>query len=207
MNFQTAAIVAGAAFLLSFLSGLIGGVPFLDIVLRALVWAGVGFGGSLGVETLLRSLVPDLFAAPEPPTGDEPVGQAVNITLDDEVPVRSGFVEEVGDDGEAQPERLRAEPPTPGPAVAEAVVSEPLSAESGADEEMPEIGSFLDAFKPESSEEGEESAAPASPGYSEYAPVESSRSGKGVSLDGETQDPTILAKAVQTVMKRDTQGN
>lgn len=210
MSFQTAAIVAGVAFLLSFLSGLVGGVPFLDIVLRALVWAAVGFGGSLGAETLLRSLVPDLFAVQEErPEADLP-GQAVNITLEEELPVASGFVEEIGDEVEEAPQRFREPEPEPRTPALPTASSNGGSAflAPEADEEMPEIGSFLDAFKPESSESADGAEAPSSPGYSEYTPVESSRSSaRDVTIDGEVQDPAILAKAVQTVMKRDTQGN
>jgi len=215
MNFQTAAIVAGVAFVLSFLSGLVGGVPFFDIFLRALLWAVVGFGGSLGVESLLRALVPDLFL-PSEEAAAEPealTGQAVNITLEDDVPVRGGFVEEVDQD----------EPPTPRATPLETVVSMagqgeatsvvpegeprvPAAVAGETDEEMPEIGSFLDAFKPEAPESEEGASAPE---YGEYSPVEPERrapSGE-VTIDGEVQDPAILAKAVQTVMKRDAQGN
>jgi hypothetical protein len=71
---------------------------------------------------------------------------------------------------------------------------------------MPEIGSFLDAFKPGAEEPEGEGAAP---DLGEYVPSEApSRSGGSeVTIDGEVQDPAILAKAVQTVMKRDVQGN
>lgn len=215
MSFQTAAIVAGVAFLLSFLSGLIGGVPLGDVFLRALIWSIVGFGGCLGAEALLRSLVPDLFASQEAsPVPDEPTGQAVNITLEEEMP-RGGFVEEVGDEDEVAAPRARTSPVGELPVSASAPVPEvreaPRSSEAAAgpsdDEEMPEIGSFLDAFKPESTDPEEGSGAAPSPGYSEYAPDTSRSSAGEVTIDGEAQDPVILAKAVQTVMKRDTQGN
>jgi len=211
MSFQTAAIVAGVAFLLSFLSGLVGGVPLFDIFLRAFLWALVAFGGCLGAEALLRALVPDLFVVQEPPAPEETSGRSVNITLDEDLP-RNGFVEEVSDDPIPEETGTR-EPPAPAP-VRESREPAPVSgppgevAGAGTDEEMPEIGSFLDAFKPEAPEAGDGSEAPSSPGYSEYAPVESSRASAGeVTIDGEAQDPVILAKAVQTVMKRDTQGN
>lgn len=216
MNFQTAGIVASVAFLLSFLSGLLGGVPLLDILLRALVWAVVGFGASLGIEMLLKSLVPDLFVAQEEPAPeeDEVSGRSVNITLDDDLPVRKGgFVEEVDDEEPASPYRNPSEPRVseraePMVAVPHSVSAPEGPGSPGGDEEMPEIGSFLDAFKPEAPE-GEEEASSSPPEYGEYAPVESSRRGSSgeVTIDGEVQDPVILAKAVQTVMKRDAQGN
>ena len=93
--------------------------------------------------------------------------------------------------------------PRPEPSV----VEEPEAAPDT--EEMPEIGSFLDAFKPNAPEEGEggEVAAPV-PEYGEYAPVEPDRSARAssVEINGTAEDPAILARAVQTVMKRG-QGN
>jgi hypothetical protein len=74
---------------------------------------------------------------------------------------------------------------------------------------MPEIGSFLDAFKPQGPAgegEAEGGSEAASPDYGDYAPSERSSSGE-VTIDGEAQDPVILAKAIQTVMKRDAQGS
>lgn len=213
MNFQTAAIAAGAAFLLSFLAGLIGGVPLLDIVLRAFLWAAVGFGGSLGVEALLRSLVPDLFTPLEESVQDsEDSGPSVDITLEEEVPVPGAFVEEVDEGRESPPVQAKpevrpapSEPRMPVPPPPEVPAFSPAGSE---EEEMPEIGSFLDAFKPDSPETGEE-PSPSAPEYGEYTPVEPDRrsSSGEVTIDGEAQDPAILAKAVQTVMKRDTQGN
>jgi len=211
MNIQMAAVVGGVAFLLSLLSGLFGGVPFFDLFLRALFWAAFGFGGALGVEALLKSLVPDLFSVPEPAPVDQEAGppRAVDITLDDdEVLPRGGFVEEVDEDEPAVP-RYRASaaaPASPG-VTAPAEVPEAPPQDAGGDEEMPEIGSFLDAFKPGAPDSEDEPAQ--APEFGEYVPIESPgrQGGKDVTIDGEVQDPAILAKAVQTVMKRDVQGN
>jgi hypothetical protein len=195
MNFQTAAAAGGVVFGLSFIAGLFGGVPFFDIVWRAVVWGAVGFGGSLGIETVLRSLVPDLFV----PRSEEPEPapeRNVDITLEEERP--SGFVEEEGEASVTAPREVVAEA-APAPA-------EPAG-EPASDEEMPEIGSFLDAFKPQGTAgEGEaEGGEAASPEYGDYAPSE--RSGGEVTIDGEAQDPAIMAKAIQTVLKRDAQGS
>jgi hypothetical protein len=198
MNFQIAATAGGVVFGLSFIAGLFGGVPFFDVVIRALVWGVVGFGGSLGIETVLRSLLPDLFV---PRTEEpEPAERNVDITLEEERP--AGFVEEEGD-----------EPVRRAPAAAEPVESHGTSEAAGAaapagDEEMPEIGSFLDAFKPQAPNQGEveteaEGGAPA-PDYGDYRPTGGASE---VTIDGEAQDPAILAKAIQTVLKRDAQGS
>ena len=212
MNFQTAAIVAASTGVLSFLFGLIGGVPFFDIVLRALFWAAAGFGGSLGVETLLRKLVPEVFegaASPEAPSEAAPE-RAVDIVLDEEAPA-SGFVEETDDDAEP----MRRAPASAAPAPAEELepegAAEPPGSEAApqGEEEMPEIGAFLDAFKPGASGD-EEPPAAASPDYGDYTPAASSPQPYGAQepfMDGEPQDPAVLARAVQTVLKRDSQGN
>lgn len=204
MNFQLAAIVGGAAFILSLLAGLIGGVPFFDIVLRALFWGAFGFGACLGVEALLKSLIPDLFtpadgAAAEPEDESEseaprPATRVVDIVVEEEAaPAR--FVEE-------------QEAPPVAPSSVSAPTEQTPAAPAAADEEMPEIGSFLDAFKPGGPEASPETA-PASPEFGEYAPGQADSSlarASEVTIDGEAQDPAILAKAVQTVMKRDGQG-
>lgn len=208
MNYQTAAVVACAAFVLSFLAGLLGGVPFFDLVVRALFWAAFGFGGCLGAEALLRSLVPDLFSPKEEVQTDAGPERAVDITLDD-VPSRGGFIEEVDEDEEPVP-RYRAEPlPSESPGEPSARGSDGVAdAPADGDEEMPEIGSFLDAFKPNATDDDGVAAKP--PEFGEYTPVDQgarSRAGRDVTMDGEVQDPVILAKAVQTVMKRDVQGN
>jgi hypothetical protein len=202
MNFQTAAAVGGVVFGLSFIAGLFGGVPFFDIVWRALIWGAVGFGGSVGIEMVLKSLVPDLFV----PRVEEPEStpeRNVDITLDEERP--SGFVEE---EGEAAAPAHRAEAPD---SAVETAPSEPAKAPAEGEEDMPEIGSFLDAFKPQGAAtegEGETGAQASSPDYGDYAPSERSSSGSsGVTIDGEEQDPAILAKAIQTVLKRDAQGS
>jgi hypothetical protein len=210
MNFQTAAIVAGSTGILSFVFGLIGGVPLFDIVLRALFWAAAGFGGSLAVETLLRNLVPDVFdRAPQQPSEDSPAERAVDIVLDEETPARSGFVEE----DEDEPVRRAPPPVAEVPVAASSAEAEANESEDGAApaaaaseaEEMPEIGAFLDAFKPGATDEEEPAAA--SPDYGDYTPAPSAPepyAPQEAFMDGEPQDPVALAKAVQTVLKRDS---
>lgn len=200
MNVQMAAAAGGVVFGLSFLAGLFGGVPFFDIVLRALIWGAVGFGGSLGIEMLLKSLLPDLFV---PVAGDrdaEPAPERnVDITIEEERP--SGFVEE---EGAVPAPRADFAPETAAGSAASAPIAE---AGAASDEEMPEIGSFLDAFKPQGAGDGAEEAfeegRPA-PEYGDYSP---SSPASEVTIDGEAQDPVVMAKAIQTVLKRDAQGS
>ena len=202
MNIPMAAAAGGIVFGLSFIAGLFGGVPFFDIVIRAVVWGAVGFGGSLGIETVLKSLIPDLFV-PRSEDSEPAPDRSVDITIEEERP--GGFVEE---EGEAP--APRAEAPAGAEAAAPAAPPrDPETAPGGSEEEMPEIGSFLDAFKPqgpggEGETEGESESGESSPDYGAYSP--GGHSGE-VTIDGEAQDPVILAKAIQTVMKRDAQGS
>ena len=85
----------------------------------------------------------------------------------------------------------------------------PVAEQAAEGEEMPEIGAFLDAFKPGATGE-EEPPAAASPDYGDYAPAPAAPepyAPQEAFMDGEPQDPAILAKAVQTILKRDSQGN
>ena len=104
MNYQTAAIVGGVAFLLSAVAGLVRGVGLIDLLFRAFVWALVGFGGSLGVEAVLRNLLPDLFTPVESVDDGPESDRRVDIVLDDDRP--ASVFEEVDDSG--------AETPAPG---------------------------------------------------------------------------------------------
>lgn len=200
MNFVTAGIAAGSFFVLSLLAGALGGVPLFDMALRAFFWAAVGFGGSLGVEAVLRSLIPDLFGPSDPrnSTDDEPGDsepqprRTVDIVVEDDGSEAVQASEKPADE---------APPPPARPAEETAAPAEPAAE----NEEMPEIGSFLEAFKPAAAEpvSGEGPA----PDVGEYSPGEASLArASEVTIDGEAQDPAILAKAVQTVMKRDGQG-
>jgi hypothetical protein len=203
MNFHTAAIVGAATALLSFLAGLIGGVPFFDIVLRALFWGILGFGGSLGIEALLRNFLPDLFVPGEGAAGSEENApeRTVDIVLEEEPSAkRGGFIEEVGEDDVPAAPRTRVE--ASGEPLPVSQAPSPFEPAAETEEEMPEIGAFLDAFKPSPAGEGEAEAS--SPEYGDYAPVDRERPmSQDVTIDGEGQDPVTLAKAVQTIMKRD----
>lgn len=212
MNFTVAGIVAAGVFVLSFLMGLVGAVGLVDIFVRGLFWALVGFGGSLGVEMALRSLMPDLFTpgspGPAPAEGaqvdaedEAPLrGQAVDIVVEDEAPLRAATPAPAAEAG-------------PGPAPAGAAAPEPEEVNptpAEGDEEMPEIGSFLEAFKPGAPEASADAPAGGNPEISEYAPTQwaASPSQGSPTNDAEIhEDPAVMAKAVQTVMKRDGQGS
>lgn len=207
MNWKAAAIGGGTGFVLSFLSGLIGGVPLLDVMLRALLWALVLGGAVIGIEALLRSQLPELFETPPPAAGPEETGGTqVDITLGQEAPELPPGASLSVDEGEPDGyDEVMEDGPRPAPrpemaAAAEtrtAAPEKPAPAAGGEDEVLPELGAFMESFKASGNEPDLE-AAPLAGGVG--APA------KSVNIDGEEHDPSALAQAVKTVLKRDQQG-
>jgi hypothetical protein len=215
MNFQTAGIGALVGFMLSFLVALLAGIPFLDLLLRASLWAVVFGAGAVGAEMLLRSQLPDLFGpAPEPEAegSAESLGESVNIVLDED-PVRS-FVQEVQEQGEDLETPVAAAAVAPAASPAE---PQPPPVAPVGDEPMEEIGSFLNSFRPPVEGEdvsaepaGSDTAASGGSDIGDYLPQEASASesttlyapSRGADLEGMEQDPVILAKAVKSVMNK-----
>jgi hypothetical protein len=201
MSWKVAGVVAAGAFLLSMISAGVGGSPFLEMFLRALFWGLLALGSSLGIEFFLRRTLPELFTLPEAPgqeNGHFPseIGARVDITLDSEQPF-------------AQPERDPEDASVlPRSASAESLSTTAEAALQAADtgEELPEIGSFLESFRPQAILNGEveEREAPqVSESSSSSWNSGDSRTPTGdVILDGQAHDPTVLAKAVQTVLKK-----
>lgn len=200
MNFQAAAIVAAVAFVLSVLAGLVGGVALFDIVLRALFWAAFGLGASLGVEALVRTFLPELLDARDAEPAMPESAPKVNIVVEEELP--RGFEAESGGEPGSRAEVRRA-PQRPEEGASDADQT-PEGEQMSETDQMPEIGSFLDSFKPGAAEP--DSSEGSGPLLGDSVPEFSSSPGE-VTIDGEHQDPALMARAVQTVMKRDGQGN
>ncbi|MCL1818073.1 MAG: hypothetical protein FWG35_04020, partial [Spirochaetaceae bacterium] len=69
-NWKLGAFLAGLAFCISFLFGLIGGVGFGTLVLRAFLGALIFGVLGFGADVLLRRFLPELFSpADEPDEG------------------------------------------------------------------------------------------------------------------------------------------
>ncbi len=187
MSWKVAFGAAGGAFLLSFISAGLGGSDLGSMFLRALFFGVLACGAALGVEWVLRTLLPELFQTVPPP--EEPEAPRVDITLE---PEASEFVRELSSE---EPSEAEAEPrarEVAGPAPVHEVASE--------GEELPEIGSFLASFGPEGIQPSEVAVEPS---RGEASRGESNRTPTGdVILDGIAHDPTVLAKAVQTVLKK-----
>jgi hypothetical protein len=191
---------AGFAFLLSFLVGLVSGVGFGSLLLRALLSSLVFALLAVGTEMLFRTLFPELLPAANGPApeasgedeaqdGDESAGQtgaAVDITLDDEKELdESGaFVEEIH--GAA-----------PGTADLDEDVEDLEEIETVESvesmDELPSLDGFSDSF--ESDYGDEKGTGPSEPVHS-----------PDVDVLGSTQSADEVAKAVKTMMKRDQKG-
>jgi len=204
MNMKVAAIAGGIAFVLSFLSAVLGGVAFPDLLVRAVIWGIVGAGAAVGGEALIRKFLPELL---ERTAGDEfeaPKDRAVNIVLEEEMEAPRPFVEEIDED---QPAPSSSPPVSAvGDAALSAASAQGSASPAEDDGEMPEIGSFLDAFKPGSADLDEGASESEPSGFIPQDEPFNSGSSQGVTMDGEAQDPKELARAVRTVLKRDEQG-
>ncbi len=217
MNLKTAGVASLVGFVLSFFAALLGGVAFPDFLFRAVLGALVVGGLAVAGELLLRSQLPDLFSpvAETASEAEEPRGgESVDIVLDDEIAERS-FVEEIVEQtGQDDSADLFQPAPVREPSTVAVARSEPAPM-ADSDEPLEEIGSFLNSFRPKSADEGdsepEEQSSGASPDIADYAPKEFSEASasssvhapsRGANLEGMEQDPSVLAKAIKTVMSK-----
>lgn len=84
---KISAIAAGAAFILSFLIGIISGAGFVYILVRALIFAAVFFVLASLAYWLVTQFIPELMNGENPDTeraGDQALGQNVDLSVDDE---------------------------------------------------------------------------------------------------------------------------
>ncbi len=84
---KKAAIVAASAFVISFLVGLLSGVGFLFILLRAFVFSALFFGLFFGAYFLFSRFLPDLLASASSSREDDDetggTGSRLDISVDD----------------------------------------------------------------------------------------------------------------------------
>ena len=82
-NFKICGIAAGIAFILSIILGLFGGVGFLALILRAIIFAAVFFALSCFIFWLLAQFVPELLSGGDDDLGFPAAGSRVDISLGD----------------------------------------------------------------------------------------------------------------------------
>ncbi len=202
-------IIAAAVFVLSVLVGALSGVRAGIFLIRALVWAAVFTGLSFGIAELARKFLPGLFdedaagvrdESEEPETGES--GNQVDIVVDEEI-VENQFARLAGGPGLDEDED-RA--PSIIPSIVEEV--EESTAELGDDafhtddepaeesgdriDELPDIGGFAGSFV-NSAQNGD---AGDSEDYDDYGSAPKSSKNAG-------NDPAAIAKALQTMLKKD----
>jgi len=234
VNWKLAVGVGTSALLLSVLSGVLGGVGFGALLVRAL-FAGTLFAAlGIGLEFVVRRFLPELLDTDTPPD----LGSHVNIVVDEEEgqapkvqdevqggqtadsggkePLDRGseqtesedswddlenpedsLVQEVQEarreDGATATSQENSESETEGESVKESgessAANTPPSVAADEVDELPDVGKFADAF---TSDETPHSTQD----------VGSSAAGAG---EGNGQDPAMIAKALQTMLKRESE--
>jgi hypothetical protein len=83
---KLSAAAAGAAFLLSFLLGLISGATFLFVLIRAAIFGALFFGFAVAVHMLLSRFLPELLglSGTEAKEGESEVGSRIDLVVDDD---------------------------------------------------------------------------------------------------------------------------
>lgn len=185
MNPAPYAIAAATGFALALLSGLLGGVGLGEGFLRGLLAAVVFGGGAFGLHQLLLRVFPELFS-PEPAEEaplEAPIGSGIDVTVGDS---EDSFTMEMGGSRPSMTSSMSSE--DDGPRMPEGEMGE------------------MDDFSTQNS-------LPDMPGgamsggsggdSSNFGGLGSMEGGDNVLLEGMDDDPATLAKAVQSVMKKD----
>ncbi|MFP4301036.1 MAG: hypothetical protein ACLFPW_08165 [Spirochaetaceae bacterium] len=241
VDWRWAAGPAAVAFILSLLTGIFVGVPFLVLLLRAILGSALFSALGTGIGFLAQRQLPELFEAPgESSGGAQP---RVDITIGDEeeeeVPepaeesedtkeggltsLDAEDIESVGPKSEEAPER-EAPLQAPQQDITESLVEEveeaalpdeALSTASQFEEEetqseelesvdeLPDIGGFEGAFEDGSSGESGEGYRGEESSLSNYGSGSASRRSRPGGFDA-GNDPAQIAKALQTMLKRDS---
>lgn len=221
INWKVIAIFGGIGFFLSFLVGIISGVRFGTILLRGLA-IGVVFGGiGFGLTFVIKKYLPGLLSDEAAETEEEIPG--VDIVIEEELPrqqvedanvesadeseesedAESTFVEEVEESSTESTEFAETETVETEnterkqeSAKAEEVEELPTMEEDENIDALPDIGEFSGSFSTGGEyEEGEEEGGDTGQfSGSSSAPVE---------ILGQEEDPAVVAKAVQTMLKKE----
>ena len=208
INWKIIGIFAGIGFFISFLSGIIGGVKFGTIFLRGIIGAVIFGGIGFGLVFIVKKFLPGLSSDEPEDSEDEQPG--IDIVIEEENPLEApglglevetaealegeSFVEEVE---ETSGEELR-----PMEAAADFNSAEEsaelLDVDDAEDvDALPDISEFSGAFST-----GTELDDSGEGGSSEDAQM-SSGGESTIDVLGSEESPADIAKAVQTMLKRD----
>jgi hypothetical protein len=219
-DLKPAAIAAAGMLVLSTLIGILFGVPFLTIVVRALLFGLLAGGFLYGGVKLIRAFVPDLLDKDAVPGATEKAGVDILVEDDEDAFPMAGEERRSSGESEAEPavravtdaedvdQELSRE--------AEALRGERLVHDDDAPERskgdmrppdvfddldvLPDMTAFSDSFGDAHSEEEPSSDMPGVTGSYPEGSGSGSRSGSsGV-------DPVEMAKAVRTILSKDGKG-
>jgi hypothetical protein len=219
ISWKFSALCAACAFVISFFFGIIGGVGFSTLVMRAFLGSLIFAGFGAGAYILVKKFLPDLI---QEPGGTEPFGDGVDIVIPDHNPhertdreserpselinrrieagydqrTPSGDEEELDSLVEEIEEISNDEGITPRGRPAPSVTAEEANAPGETEnveyiDSLPDVGAFSDSFASVHREEG--------PDRGEFP-------GGGLSEEKGDQNPAVLAKVVQTLLKREKEG-
>ncbi|TFH06286.1 MAG: hypothetical protein E4H09_00560 [Spirochaetales bacterium] len=197
INWRVSIIAAGGAFLLSLLVGLIGGVGFGAIVLRALI-GGIVFGlGASGVGVAIERFIPELNSALHVDATNEKSGTRVDIVVeDDPMDPDSG--------SEGMPDEAEHEAGTFSPGFGEDTLDDDNDVIEELEETDSEISNSGDSEEyAGASGDAENSGLPDMDGLSDSfgdAPAGEVRDIDDTERSGE--DPTLMVRAIRTILKR-----
>ena len=191
-----AVVIAGVgAMAIALLAGLFGGVAFGPLVLRAFIGGLVFAAGAMLLQMLVRRFLPELMEL-SGVSSDPEVGRHVDMVVDDEVDLLTPVQEPAADE---EPEALEVEDgyEDGGEELVEEVTEVEEGEESGTTippkvpdvdvssvDKLPDLDGFVETFQDDGTVEvvDEDDDSVAMPGG---------------------QDAQTIAKAIQTVMKRD----
>ncbi len=219
VNWKTSAIVGGSAFVLSALVGLIGGVGFGTLLLRAVIGAALFAAGAAAVGVVIERFLPELRSTADAAPAPAESGR-VDIVVDDDLSsdaytpggnlddgsAESGdaYGSDADDDGS-----LAVSPDDTG--EFDDGVGSPGRSEGGAiDDDEPEELEAVDVDGTPERGAGSDDAGnlPDMDRMSEsfqsgIAGVVDART-EGVDGDGRSgEDPSLMARAIRTVLKRE----
>ncbi len=226
-NPKISGIVAGTAFILSFLIGLFTGSQFLAVLLRALILSAVFFVLASLAYWLVSQFLPELL---NPPSDDDSSGigvsgSRVDITIDSSnddaepepaSPIQtehqdSPASDNIGSDASVQGlDDKRQDDYNDEGEVVGADLSEstavPQKETSGSVDILPDLESMSEYFDPSDESDDEENVVEMEEDVSSAAP-----SAPGPSRTTKTSDPgdfnaQEMASAIQTILRRDEKG-
>jgi len=211
INWKLIGIFGGIGFFFSFIAGAIGGVKFGTILLRGIV-SGALFGVlGFGLTFVIKKFLPGLES--EEGASEQEEQQGVDIVIEEEAPAAGSeslpeiineggeipegedFVEEVEETSGENMKPVEEVESLSGEEEPEELV-EIDDAENGGVDSLPDISEFSGSFSSGSDEGMDDSDGPHD--------LQSSSGGEStIDVLGSEESPANIAKAVQTMLKRD----